>query len=266
MKRLAKITLVFLISMSNSHVIFSQGLPMGEVLIISTSSVKKDAAGALQTYVREVGPAFRKANVAEVAALVGDRGGRKGEVLLVCSAPDVQTRKRLASGSPFTDKVFPASVKSRPSAFLLNPDRYTEYRLLGAGAVKPLPAAGILGIHFIKVRKDMAEQFEKFVVEKLHPKTAHLLPDLQLLYYKAVDGDNAGTYITIFSLRSNASRESYWPGGTSETDPLKNAFRPLKELALELSTYLEPDSFLKPESGGAAAYFESLEWTDFVLQ
>ena len=36
------------------------------------------------------------------------------------------------------------------------------------------------------------------------------------------------------------------------------------ELAKELGAYLVPGSYLEPESGGAAAYWESKEWTDYV--
>jgi hypothetical protein len=86
-----------------------------------------------------------------------------------------------------------------------------------------------------------------------------------LFYYKAISGKDPGSYITIFAISSYEGREKYWPAGKPETEVLKSAFAPLKELAAELGTYLEKDSYLKPDSGGAAAYFESLDWTDYLL-
>jgi hypothetical protein len=44
----------------------------------------------------------------------------------------------------------------------------------------------------------------------------------------------------------------------------KAAFKPLNALARELGSNLVLGSYLEPTSGGAAAYYESLVWTDFV--
>jgi len=264
-----KASLGILVLMWASHAGMAQGMPLGEVLIVSTSALKKDTRPeSVQTYVKDVAPVVKKKQSSLVLnTFIADRGNRKGDILLVCSFPDVTTRNKVGKGSPFTDKVLPASGKAeRPSTFLTSPGSFTEYHLIGADQLKTLPAVGILGIHYIKVKKDKAATFEKFVTDKVHPKVSHLLPELQLLYYKAVDGDHKGSYITIFALKSEAARDGLWPGGTTETDVLKNAFKPLNELALELSTFFEDGSFLKPESGGAAAYFESMEWTDFVLR
>ncbi|HLF35894.1 MAG TPA: hypothetical protein VI583_16740, partial [Cyclobacteriaceae bacterium] len=121
------------------------------------------------------------------------------------------------------------------------------------------------GIHYLSVRQGKAEEFEKFILEELNPRVNRLLPDMGLFYYKAVSGDNVGSYITVFAIRSVEAREKYWPTDKPETEELKAAFKPLSELARKLGTYLEADSFLKPDSGGGAAYFESLHWTDYVL-
>ena len=88
---------------------------------------------------------------------------------------------------------------------------------------------------------------------------------MNLLYYKAVEGDNKGSYITIYAIESVAARERFWPTGGEEQNIVKELFGPHKSLALELGSYLIDDSYLGPESGGGAAYFESLEWTDFVV-
>jgi len=102
------------------------------------------------------------------------------------------------------------------------------------------------------------------VVDKLHPAVSQLFPDMQLLYYKAVAGENKGSYITIFTIDSPAGRDKYWPGGSAETEILKKTFKPLEGLAKELGSYLVEGSYLEPSSGGAAAYWESKVWTDFV--
>jgi hypothetical protein len=99
----------------------------------------------------------------------------------------------------------------------------------------------------------------------MHPAVGHLLPDMQLLTYKAVDGVGEGNYITVFAIASVAARDKYWPAGKPETDILKQAFMPHKELARNLSDYLVKGSYLEPP-GGAAAIFESHEWTDFIFQ
>jgi len=151
-----------------------------------------------------------------------DRGNRKGESLLVCSLLKAKDRKVL-SKNPFADKLF-SSGNNHLKDFLTKPAAYTEYRLVGAEKLTALPSAGILGIHYIKVKPDRSAEFDRFVAEKLNPTVGKILSDLQLLYYKAVDGDNVGTYITIFALASTEARDSYWPGGTSETKILKDAF------------------------------------------
>lgn len=242
----------------------AQGIQLGEEIMISTSSLKKEVKPEeFEACIKKIGPSWNKKNRAELQVFRADRGGRKGESLLVCSAKD---RKALGDGSPFTDKFSSSEGAScRPSEYLSNPGAFTEYRLIGAEKFKSLPITAILGIHYIKVKKERSQEFEEFVVDKLHPAVGQLFPDLQLLYYKSVAGDNTGSYITIFALKSAAARDKYWPGG-KDAEILKEAFKPLQGLAKELGPYLEEGSYLEPTTGAAAAYFESRQWTDFVIK
>ena len=145
-----------------------------------------------------------------------------------------------------------------------NPAAFSEYHLIGADKVKSLPTSGILGLHFIKVKDERAADFENLVETKLNPAVSQLFPDMQLLYFRCVNGENTGSYLTLFTIDSPDARDKYWPAGKPETEILKKTFKPLEALAKELGTYLEPGTFLEPDSGGAAAYWESKEWTDYV--
>jgi hypothetical protein len=189
-----------------------------------------------------------------------DRGDRKGESMLVCTVAKTKELNKLSSGSPFAK-----SQLSGLSDYLASPAAFTEYQLIAPGAIKSLPTLGILGIHYIKVKKDKSTAFEKFVKDKLHPAVGHVMPDMQLLYYKAVAGEHKGTYITVFAITSYEAREKMWPTGGAEQDIVKTFFSPHKELGKELATtYFVEDSYLGPESGGGAAFWESREWTDFL--
>ncbi len=139
-------------------------------------------------------------------ALQADRGNRKGQYMIVSTAG--------------------AKADAQSS----------EYHLLSPEKVGALPDVDVLGIHYIKVRPDRREAFERFVAEKIHPAVGNLRPDLRLLYYKAVRGPDAGSYITIFAL-TRQSRDKYWPGG-ADSDELRAAFKPVQGLTTELSTYL----------------------------
>lgn len=267
MKIISKKTSFLLILTVIAVAAYGQGMKMGEVIIVSTSALKKDVKPeAFKAFVNEeIGPKLKmtKPGVG-IQLFQADRGNRKGESLLVFGAAKVADREAFASGSPFMDEVLPTSSK-KASDFLNNTHTYTEYRLIGAEQLKSLPEIGILGIHYIKVKKERAAEFEKFVVEKLHPAVGQVLPDMNLLYYKAVAGEQTGTYITIFAITSVAARDKYWPAGAPETKILKDAFQPHQGLAKELGPYLVAGSYLEP-AGGAAAYFESKEWTDFIYQ
>jgi hypothetical protein len=150
-----------------------------------------------------------------------DRGGRKGQYLLVTSSAPK-----------------PGSAP-----------RASEYRLLSPAPAGTLPDVDVLGIHYHKVRPERADAFEQFVGRTLHPAVANLRPDLRLLYYKAIAGPE--------------SRDKYWPGG-SDSDVLREAFKPVQPLTKELSTYfVEGSALMDPKF--AAAVFESRTWTDFVL-
>jgi len=166
-----------------------------------------------------------------------DRGGRKGQYLLV-----ITSAEKAGSAAPG--------------------GRASEYRLLSPETAGTLPEVDVLGIHYIKVRPDRAAAFEQFVSRTLHPAVANLRPDLRLLYYKAVAGPDAGSYIALFAL-TRESRDKYWPGG-SDSDALREAFKPVQPLTTELSTYLVEGSALT-DPKFAAAVFESRTWTDFVL-
>ena len=120
----------------------------------------------------------------------------------------------------------------------------------------------MLGIHYLKVRPERADAFEQFVGRTLHPAVANLRPDLRLLYYKSVAGPETGSYIALFAL-TRESRDKYWPGG-SDSDELRNAFKPPQPLTTELNTYLVEGSALT-DPKFAAAVFESRTWADFVL-
>lgn len=138
----------------------------------------------------------------------------------------------------------------------------SEYQLVGAKTAGTLPDVDVLGIHYLNVRPDRREAFETFVARTLNPAVATLRPDLRLLYYKAVRGPDAGSYITIFAL-TRESRDKYWPGG-ADSDALRAAFAPVKTHTKELLTYLVEGSALTDEKFAAAVY-ESRDWTDFVL-
>ena len=165
-----------------------------------------------------------------------DRGSRKGQYLHVAAG----TAKEPGGPGPTT----------------------SEYQLVGAKTAGALPDVDVLGIHYLKVRPDRRDAFETFVAGTLNPAVANLRPDLRLLYYKAVRGPDAGSYITIFAL-TRESRDKYWPGG-SDSDALRAAFAPVKTHTKELLTYLVDGSALTDEKFAAAVY-ESRDWSDFVL-
>lgn len=171
----------------------------------------------------------------------GDRGSRKGDYLLTWTGSSTDKRPGVVSGSTA---------------------EASEYRLLSPDTVGPLPNVDVLGIHYIKVRPDRREAFEKYVGDTLHPAVGNLRPDLRLLYYEAVRGPDTGNYITIFAL-TKESRDKYWPGG-SDSDDLRAAFKPVRTHTKELLTYLADNSALTDEKFAAAVY-ESREWADFVL-
>lgn len=260
MNTVIKTTLLLLTINSPYAETNAQEMKLGETIIVSNAALKKDVkAETFQDhFAKEIAPAWNKNNPGvSMHLLRADRGDRKGEFLLACPATKQADRKALPAGSPFTN--------TRLSDYLSNPGSHTEYQLIGPEKFNSMRSIGILGIHYLKVKPDRSKEFEKFVVDKLHPAVGQLLPDMQLLYYKAVAGENEGSYITIFAIESIAARDKYWPSGAPETEILKQAFKPLNSLAVELGSYLVEGSYLEPQNG-AAAYFESKEWTDFINQ
>jgi len=248
-----------------------QGIPLGERILTSTSPLKKDIdPEVFKNFMQsEFIPAWNSNSQSTLMYLLkADRGDRNGEYLLICISPDKKAPGRGENGSPFSDKSVTSAtgiLSKKPSVFLENPDAYTEYHLIGGDRLSPLPTVEILGIHYLKVKPELAEDFERLVIEKLHPAVGNLVHDMNLFYYKAVDGEDKGSFITIYAIESISARERFWPTGGQEQDIVKQLFGPHKDLARELGSYLIEDSYLKPESGGGAAYFESLEWTDFVF-
>jgi hypothetical protein len=248
-----------------------QGIPLGETILVSTSPLKEDVdPEAFRSFMlNELVPAWNAASPgATMYLLQADRGDRNGDFLSLCNVDKLEGRKKLQKGSPFSNKAVTGvagDLSEHPSTFLEQPDAYTEYQLIGADRFASLPSAGLLGIHYIKVKPERTKDFEKHVIEKLHPTVGNLVHDMNLLYYKAVAGQDKGSFITIYAIESVAARERFWPTGGQEQDIVKQLFGPYKDLAKELGSFLVEDSYLKPESGGGAAIFESLEWTDFVV-
>jgi hypothetical protein len=237
---------------------------VGEVLIISHPELKPNVDNdSFETFVRdELVPELTKRNIGTSYHLLkADRGDNKGKFLFVRTIESIKDRQTSDIANPL-DLVH--SGEEGLQVLITNPKIFSEYHLIGAEKVGHLPEAGILGLHLIRVKEERAKQFEELVVNKLHPAVSQLFPDMQLLYYKCMSGQDTGSYITVFTIDSPDARHKYWPEGEPEMEILKKAFRPLEALAKELGTYLAPGSYLEPDSGGAAAYWESKEWTDYV--
>lgn len=234
----------------------AQGMKMAERMIISHPILKKETKPEVfQSHlINNLVPAWNVVHPKEnIHSFRADRGAGKGQFLIAAGVSlDGFDVKRLSWVL---------------ADFVSNPESFIEYQLIGANHFKSLPMAGILGIHYIQVRPDRAADFEKFVVDKLHPALGQLLPDMQMLYYKAIAGESKlpseHNYLTIFTIESPDARHKYWPEGAPETEVLKQAFKPFTGLATSLADYLVEGSYLLP-GNGAAAIFESRKWTDFI--
>ena len=243
---------------------------LGEIVLLSTSPLKYDAdREAFKSFMLdEFVPAWNKGSSGSTMHLLSaDRGDLTGEFLPVCMVANFRDRKNLGPASPFDDEaaLVTGAMSSRPSNFLARADAYTEYQLIGADQFTSLPEVDVLGIHYIRVKPKRAGDFEKLVKEKLHPAVGNLVHDMKLLYYKGVAGEGKGSFITIFAITSVDARERFWPTGGPEQAIVHQLFGPHMGLAQELGEYLVEHSYLEPESGGAGAFFESKEWTDYVV-
>ena len=266
-----KTTFASVVLMFFSILVMGQKIPLGATIFISTSPLNEDIEpGVYESFMlTELAPAWNENSPdATMYLLRADRGDRNGELLTVCVVPGKEIPEEIGMGSPFADKSVVSNtgdLSKQPSAFMEDPNAYTKYQLLGGDRITPLPSVEILGIHYMKVKPEKKKDYEKFVIERLHPTVGNLVHDMNLLYYKAVDGEDKDTFITIYAIESVEARERFWPTGGQEQDIVKELFGPHKDLAREMVSYLVEDSYLKPESGGGAAIFESLEWTDFVI-
>lgn len=243
----------------------AQGIKVSEVILLNHPVLKNEVKPEVfqSTLGKDLIPMWNKSHPnINLDIFRADRGEGKGNFLLVAKAP---TGKKLPkSGS--ASKFHALPVSSKLAEYISNPEAFVEYHLIGAEHFKSLPTAGLLGIHYLQIKPERAADFEKFVVDKLHPAVGNLFPDMQMLYYKAAaaNPDKPYTnYLTIFTIESPAARDKYWPGGQPETEVLKQRFKPLNALAVELSDYLVEGSYLIP-GNGAAAYWESRRWTDFI--
>lgn len=242
-------------------------MKLGQALVFHVPDLKPDAdAKAFEARVlNQLAPAWKtNAPGMELHLVRKDRGNHKGRYVLAYTTDTLARHKGYASATteddPFNAGLLARAVNAGPglTPFVNSRGNYLEYHLVGK--VAELPEVEVLGIHYLKVRPDRCEAFDRFIVEKLHPTVGKLRPDLKLLYYKPVRGTDAGNYLTIFAL-TIASRDKYWPNG-SDSDDLKAAFKPVQPLTEELKTYLVEGSYATGNL--AAAVFESREWADWV--
>jgi len=248
----------------------AQTLKLGEVLVFHAPDLKADAdPRAFEAYFADqvAAPWKRNAPGMDVALARRDRGNRPGQYLLVWTTDTKERHRSYASVSgdfPFSSSLLAAVGDFRPglASFLQGSGRYVEYHLVGTAAAGALPEAEVLGLHYARVRPERREAFDRFVVEKIYAAVGNLRPDLRLLYYKPVRGEEPGHYVTVFAL-SKASRDKYWPNG-QDSDDLRAAFdESVTALTGELRTYLVEGSYAT--GALAAAVFESREWADWVV-
>jgi hypothetical protein len=256
----------------------AQKFRLGDVLVVHTPVLKQGAdARAFEAHVADdVIPAWGVlGDQAEVHFFRADRASSTslspvGSYWLLWSIDAEGQRTPMLRGSDASgfsaavlDKVGKNAMPSM--SFLGDEGGYTDYILVGAENIKARREVSLLGAHFIHVKEDRREEFDEFVRGTLHPALVGKMHGMDLLYYKGIRGANKGQYLTLFAIESVQAREHYWPTDASETDALMEAFKPLKPIALKLETYLVPGSYLKSDSGAAAAIFESLNWTDFAV-
>jgi hypothetical protein len=174
-------------------------MKLGDVLLFTVPDLTPDAGtGAFEQLLTTITPDRPQPGVA-VHLFRSDRGSRKGQHTLVWT---VDTLKRRREHPAALERFVKSSV---------------EYHLVAPETVGALPDVDVLGLHYVKVRPDRVEAFDRFVSEKLHPAVGNLRPDLRILYYKAVRCAGAGSYIALFAL-TRASRDKYWPGGSDSED------------------------------------------------
>ena len=247
----------------------AQNMRLGEVLIFNVPDLKRDAdVKAFEAHVLgEVIPAWKaSATGMELHLVQKDRGNRPGKYLFAYTGGMAAYGRIQApgasAGSPFTADLLEKAGVVGPglARFINSGGEYIEYRLVAPEKVGVLPEVDVLGIHYIKVRPDRREAFDRFIAEKLHPSVGNLRPDLRLLYYRPVRGTDVGNYLTLIAL-TQASRDKYWPGGKDSED-LKTAFKTVDGLAEELKAYLVEGSYTTGNL--AAAVYESREWADWV--
>lgn len=250
--------------------VHAQKMKLGQVLILHAPDLKPDAdTNAFERVVlRRLAPVWKqRAPGIELHLVQKNRGNVKGRYLLAYSIDTLAHAKDYISAasesSPFTGALLAkiGEVRRELPPFTISEGQYVEYRLVGKDNTASLPEVEVLGNHYLKVRPDRIEAFDRFIVEKLNPMVSNLRPDLRLLYYKPVRGTEAGNYLTVFAL-TRASRDKYWPGGKDSED-LKATFKAPQTLVEELKTYLVEGSYATGNL--AAAVYESRTWADWVL-
>ena len=250
----------------------AQTMRLGEVMVFYLPEVSKGAdTKALESHLNgHILPMWNKATPGMVARLVRkDRGNKSGQYMVVWTTDTIARHKQYASATgdfPFSAAITAkAGGDFRPMlASYVTGGKFIEYHLVAPQAVKsPLPEVDVLGLHYARVRPDRREAFDKFVADKLHPAVGNLRPDLRLLYYRPVRGDEPGAYVTNFAL-TQGSRDKYWPKG-ADSDVLKATFDPsIKALAEELRGYLVEGTYNGTPTLAAAVY-EGKEWADWVI-
>lgn len=249
----------------------AQNIQVGDVLIVVAPNLTEVVdSNAYRAFVAdEVAPAWNDSLPGTELHLVqSDRGRRSGDYLLLWT-----TSRSVRASVPAPNDALPFDAELFRATGLVPADGsdpadvidgYTEYELVDAEPIGELPVVDVLGFHFLHVRPELEERFESFVRDTLYEALAGRTPGMELLYYRATRGIGAGSYLLLFAIETTGAREHYWPTGAPETEATKKAFEPLRPIARALSTYLVEGSYLEPDSGAAAAYIESLDWTDYV--
>jgi len=220
---------------------------MGEVLVFYELDLKENYPNeSFEKFIRtELIPIWKnQLPNTQLLLLKGDRGTRNGQYIVMMNFekfelfhklfPEDISDKSIETNENFQNLL---PVWKRFKEFIKEKSEWKSYQIVGKNRMKKMLAIELLGLHQIKIKPGMEQDFESFIIQKWN--FLEEVPGMWGIVLKRNRHDVENKYLWISAFDPGGMRDAYFPEPGVGSDAWRQAIFPIQKILDELDLFFE---------------------------